>query len=234
LHIAYLSGAYLRGTKLTGTDLQWTNTWRTRAIDRITTNVHDVAVVRIQVNEEPLTGSNLAIIISSLTELYTKCWLIQQDRFEDLIEYIQTHDTRLIEEADLIINKITKQSPALIDFLIGPAGVAGAGALALALGKAIDSIAQIPLRFKEKQLANREKELVNREKELELEKKYIKYKIEAAKEILEFVKPDMNDTFRSEFAQTILTDLLKSDKSFGVTLALPPPKDNKKSDAIGN
>jgi hypothetical protein len=228
LHAAYLSGAYLRGKKVTRDDLQWTHIRRNRDLGRKTVEAErNIATVRIQINEEPLTALNLATIISSLTELYTKCWLIQQDRFGDLAEYIQTYDPRFIEEANLVINKLTKQSPALIDLLIGPASIASAGTLALALKIAIDSIIQTPLRFKEKQEANKEKELANRDKEIELEKKYIEYKLDEAKKIVETVHPGIDDASKSELMQTVLLQLLKLDKSKGVTLVLPSPQDKK-------
>src|SRR5881275_2888524 len=45
------------------------------------------STLHIRIIEEPLTAQNLTTIISTLTELYTKCWLIAQGRFPDLINY---------------------------------------------------------------------------------------------------------------------------------------------------
>src|SRR5947209_248672 len=49
-------------------------------------------VLRIRILAEPLTAQNLMTIISALTELSTKYWLIAKKRFADLIEYTQTHN----------------------------------------------------------------------------------------------------------------------------------------------
>ena len=64
------------------------------------------STIRIRITEEPLTAQNLTTIISALNELHTKCWLIQQDRFSDLINYAQTHDIRFTKEANLTIGKL--------------------------------------------------------------------------------------------------------------------------------
>lgn len=97
--------------------------------------------IRIRITEEPLTARNLATIISALTKLYTKCWLIQQGRFDDLVEYAQTYNLQFDEEAHLGIAKISYNSPALIDFLISSASIASATTLALALKIGIDAVA---------------------------------------------------------------------------------------------
>src|SRR5438067_2906284 len=71
----------------------------------------------IRVTEDPLTSRNLSTIISALTELHTKCWLIAKGRFADLIEYTQTHNVRFAEEANLVITRIKHNSP--LDMSIG-------------------------------------------------------------------------------------------------------------------
>src|SRR6266567_2993845 len=48
------------------------------------------STIHIRIVEEPLTPHNLTTIISALTELSTKFWLIAKHRFDDLIEYSQT------------------------------------------------------------------------------------------------------------------------------------------------
>jgi hypothetical protein len=45
------------------------------------------------------------MILSALTELHTKCWLIAKDHFADLIQYTQTQDTRFPKEANLVITQ---------------------------------------------------------------------------------------------------------------------------------
>lgn len=61
--------------------------------------------------EEPLTPQNLAIILTSLTEITTKFWLIAKHRFADLIEYTRTYDVRFADEAGTTIAWITYNSP---------------------------------------------------------------------------------------------------------------------------
>src|SRR5437588_5438165 len=56
-----------------------------------------IPTVSLRIHEEPLTLQNLATLLSALTELSTKYWLISQGRFADLIEYTQTHDPRFAE-----------------------------------------------------------------------------------------------------------------------------------------
>lgn len=120
-------------------------------------------ILRIRIMEEPLTAQNLATIISSLTELHFKSWLIQQGRFSDLINYGQTRDLHFTKEANLVIGKFIRFSPALIELLLNPATLATAATasvtLAGALKIAIDNVGQTPLRYRATELENRKKEL---------------------------------------------------------------------------
>ena len=74
-------------------------------------------ILQIHLTEEPLTAHNLAIIISSLTELHTKLFLIEQGRFTDLTEYSQKGNPQFDEEAALIITRLTHNSPTWIDLV---------------------------------------------------------------------------------------------------------------------
>lgn len=182
LHEADLSRANLIGVKLFGADL--TNaTISSRHVEDILRGtgisireekigIRDTTVLngvlRIRITEDPLTAHNLTMIIASLTELNTKCWLIARRRFDDLTDYSQTHNIRYVEEANLVINKLSYNSPAEIELTQGkssdtksksdlPINVdvkveATPQAVMEALGKAIDGVVQSPLRFKEKQL----------------------------------------------------------------------------------
>src|SRR5258708_6351141 len=82
---------------------------QTKSLDR---GIDSSLTLHIRIIEEPLTTQNFMSIISALSELYTKCWLIQQSRLSDLIDYIQTHNSRFSEESPLIISKLTYNSPA--------------------------------------------------------------------------------------------------------------------------
>src|SRR5207302_82342 len=70
------------------------------------------SIMRIRILEEPLTAQNFSTIVSALTELYTKFWLMAKGRFVDLLDYTQTRDPRFSQEAGLVIAKITHNSPA--------------------------------------------------------------------------------------------------------------------------
>lgn len=122
-----------------------------------TTASNNSLVIRIA--EEPLTAQNLTTIISALTELHTKSWLIEQGRFADLIAYTQTRNPRLSEEAPLIIAKIAHNSPTLLEL------IPNSMRLAESLKIAIDAIIQAPLRYHSMMLENRKKALELKEKE---------------------------------------------------------------------
>ena len=118
-------------------------------------------ILAVRIMEEPLTAQNLTLILSALTELYTKCWLIQQDRLADLIEYAETHDPRFTQEAGLLIHKLTHNSPAEIKFDIGIREIAEA------IGIGIDGMIQAPLRREEAKINNQARVLDNQIKQME-------------------------------------------------------------------
>jgi uncharacterized protein YjbI with pentapeptide repeats len=75
-------------------------------------------ILHVRLLEEPLMLTHLTIVLSALTELATKCWLIAQERFADLETYTQTHDLRFVEEVPFTIERISYNSPldATINF----------------------------------------------------------------------------------------------------------------------
>ncbi len=125
-----------------------------------TINIQDM---RIRITQTPLTPQNLVAIILPIVDLYTKCWLIVRGRFADLIEFTQTRSSRFIEEANLVIPKITQNSPLNIDWKLD----ASPQGLMIALATGIDAITQSPHRVESAVLENRAKELTNSLKELE-------------------------------------------------------------------
>lgn len=130
----------------------------------------DVAF-RIRVVEEPLSAQNLTMIISALTELSTKCWLIAKGRFADLIEYTQTRNGRFAEEAQIVVGKVTHSSPWNMDWKID----ISAPSVADGLAKGIDAITQRDQRKQEKELENQAREL-----ELQLQKQHVHQDSETA------------------------------------------------------
>ena len=131
--------------RLTATELQ--------SVKPRATATENTATFRIRILEEPLTPYNLASTISAITELSTKCWLIVNKRFADLVEYTQTHDVRFVEETPLIITKITYNSPFDASFKID----LSASDLAIAIGTAIDGVTQAKKRLEKAELENKAK-----------------------------------------------------------------------------
>jgi Pentapeptide repeats (8 copies) len=101
------------------------------------------SILHLRINQEPLTAHNLAIIISTLTQLHTQCWLIATGRFADLVEYTQTRNPRFDEEANLTIAQLIHHSPAEIKFNVSLEGVA------IALKTAIDAVLGMQVRKRE-------------------------------------------------------------------------------------
>lgn len=126
---------------------------------------NNTPTVHIRVVEEPLTAQNFSLIMSALTELHTKCWLIAKGRFTDLIEYSQTRNARFPTEACFTISKLAQNSPAEVKFNVN--ADASAQSIAEAIKLSIDAISQAPLRRKELELANQEKELEMKLRELQ-------------------------------------------------------------------
>jgi len=75
-------------------------------------------IIPLRISEEPLTPYNLAIALTALTELTTKFWLIAKRRFDDLIEYTQTHDARFAKEAGATILYARYNSPFTFGFQV--------------------------------------------------------------------------------------------------------------------
>jgi APA family basic amino acid/polyamine antiporter len=72
----------------------------------------------IRLEGEPLTPHNLTSVISAITDLSTKCWLMAKGRLADLFEYTQTHEAHFTEETHLILTRITYNSTLDMSFSI--------------------------------------------------------------------------------------------------------------------
>jgi hypothetical protein len=75
-------------------------------------------LINLSIVQEPLTPQNMALIFTALTELTTKLFLIERLRFDDLIEYTQTHDIRFADEAGSSIVSASKNSPFNFGFQV--------------------------------------------------------------------------------------------------------------------
>src|SRR6266487_946130 len=130
LQEANLLGANLRGANLRGADLSGAILLKDQlrqaklhgAELRAAIGLEEMSMetaestpaFRIRINEDPLPAQSLTTIMSALTGLFTKFWLIQQGRFPDLVEYALTRDARFTKEANVVITDITHNS--LFDF----------------------------------------------------------------------------------------------------------------------
>jgi len=137
---ADLSGAVLSGTNLSGVQISKEQPYvrGTIGLDEAREDTGSQAKLRIRVIEEPLTAQNLTTILSALTELSTKYWLIAKGRFADLIEYTQTHNGRFAEEANIVVTRVSYNSPFNMDWKVD----ISAPSVAEALVTTIDGIAQ--------------------------------------------------------------------------------------------
>ena len=263
LYNAFLLDADLRGANLSGADFSETdlsNANLNGANLNETIGLEEAMAVaekrtpafRFRITEEPLTPHNLALIISAITELSTKCWLIVGGRFADLIEYTQTKDVRFVEEAQLTIPKIRHDSPLdasfNIDLRLSPSN------LAEAIRTTIDGVTQIKQRLEKAELENEAKAqdikyakqkadhedktalleqerqalVIERERleilerRLEVQKKGIEYALEVATKTVAVLHPSVDEQTKAMLIQTLLPSILQLHNGKGLELVLPP------------
>ena len=268
---ADLSGADLSGTSLRGADLSNANLTGARLSEHQkgllrgrdvkglegmnVETTEDVPTLYIRIIEKPLTAQNLKTIISALTELSTKYWLIAKGRFADLIEYTQTHNGRFAEEANVVVTRVTYNSPMNMDWKVD----LSAPSVAEALVMTIDGITQTPKRLKQKELENQAKaqeiqhaeqqlaqaqqmallEQAQRrlqieqqrlevlEKQLEVQKKGIEYALEIAGKVVDTLHPGADAATRAMEIQALLPNLVQLQNGKGLELALPVSQENQ-------
>ncbi len=212
---------------------------------------HATSALRIRISEEPLTAQNLAMIVSTLTELSTKYWLIAKGRFSDLIEYTQTHNGRFAEEANVVISRVSYNSPFNMDWKVD----LSAPSVAEALVTTIDGITQRKERLEQAKLENlakareikeaeqkserenqmalleqeklrlklEQRRLEVLEKQLEVQKKGIEYALEIAGKVVDTLHPGADPATRAMEIQTLLPNLVQLQNGKGLELALPTP-----------
>jgi len=205
---------------------------------------HATSVLHIRISEEPLTAQNLATIVSTLTELSTKYWLIAKGRFSDLIEYTQTHNGRFAEEANVVITRVSYNSPFNMDWKVD----LSAPSVAEALVTTIDGITQRRERLEKAKLENQAKaveiketeqkaeqenqmalleqekqrlELERRrlevlEKQLEVQKKGIEYALEIAEKVVDTLHPGADPATRAMEIQALLPNLVQLQNGKGL------------------
>ncbi|WP_220210953.1 hypothetical protein [Reticulibacter mediterranei] len=206
--------------------------------------------IQMRILAEPLTAQNLLTIISALTELTTKYWLIAKRRFADFIEYTQTHNGRFAEEAQIVITRISYNSPFNMDWKVD----LSAPSVAEALVTTIDGITQRQERLEKAKLENQAKALEIKEaeqkaeqdnqialleqekhrleleqrrlevlgKQLEVQKKGIEYALEIAGKVVDMLHPGADPATRAMEIQALLPNLVQLQNGKGLELALPP------------
>jgi hypothetical protein len=212
--------------------------------------------LRIRILETPLTAQNLVTIISAITELSTKYWLIAKGRFADLIEYTQTHNGRFAEEANILVTRITYNSPFNMDWKVD----LSVPSVADALVTTIDGISQRRERLEKAKLENRSKALEMKkaeqktkhenqmalleqeqqrlqleqqrlemlEKQLEVQKKGIEYALEIAEKVVDTLHPGADPATRAMEIQALLPNLIQLQNGKGLQLVLPAPLESPK------
>ncbi|HYT45563.1 MAG TPA: CRISPR-associated ring nuclease [Methylomirabilota bacterium] len=155
--------------------------------------------LHIRIVEDPLTMQNLTTIISALTELHTKCWLLQEGRIADLTEYSQKGNPQFDKEAALIITKLTHNSPTWFDLISYVLSASGGIAVMKLL---IDAVIQAPLRYKEK-----EADVVN---------KRTVYLINEIGKVLEIVEKYSDSETKAEVVRNFLPTLTELGKGKGL------------------
>ena len=205
------------------------------------------STLHIYITEEPLTASNLTTILSALTELLTKCWLIANERFTDLVDYSLTHSPQIAEEANIIVTRAIHNSPIAIDLKvdISPEGFTE-GITKIALirkriereelenQKAAQAIKHDQqLAEQEQQAAQLERErqelIIERqrlevlEKRLEIQKKGMEYALEVARELVDALQPNADQAVKAMAIHNLLPNILQLQSGKGFELALPAP-----------
>jgi hypothetical protein len=122
---ANLSGADLSRANLSGANLSQTDLRKAKLsippsdlISRgaiIDEPAPEPGSLRFRILQQPLTIQNLTLILTALTELHTKAYLIAARRLDDLINYTQTHDRQFEDQANLLITRLSLHSPAEIE-----------------------------------------------------------------------------------------------------------------------
>lgn len=203
-------------------------------------------MLRLEIAQDPLPAFTLAAILSAFTELHTKCWLIQKGRFADLMDYTQTHQPRLAQEANLVITKLSYNSPAEIIAAVASFIVGGA------LVKGIDGILQTRLRYqrtqleleskqrelkrqkaevvsddKERQLQLREHEIAVERQQLELDKAHFQWEqerltiiTETATIMVQTLQPEADPQTKAMAARALVPQLLAFGQVQGLEITL--------------
>jgi len=184
----------------------------------------DKRTLKVRIVQRQLIAQDFTTIISVLTEFHTQFWLIQQGRFADLAKYTETQDRHFVKEANLVIDNLTSNSPALLTLLTDPGtattAVAEAVTLAVALQKVVDVIMQTWGKFQERkqkqfemeqkrleeQFEMQQKQFEMQQKQLEAERKQFEWEQQQLDRIVGFANtlhPGIDEQTREEIMQAM-------------------------------
>ena len=195
---ADLTGADLSEANLTGINLSEANLKNVVGIDKITApNIYQYSFT-LQINLKSLAAYDFANFITTVNELYIKIWLIAQNRIEDLdqVDFCNNYNEKpFVEEAGLLIGKLSHNSPAWIEFI---PRAAAAAAMFASIPRLIHSIFMIPTNLDK---SKKEAALDIESKQLDLAQKKLKLFKELKKEF------SLDDTQVRKAQESILKTL---------------------------
>jgi len=197
--------------------------------------------ISLRFEENVLTLSRLATIISSLDHLTTKLWLIEQGRLDDALRYAETLDSIFPRQANIVVTRISYNSPLDISVKAD----VSAPSLAQGVTSLIDGIVQIKQRHKQLALENAkteqeieemerkslrddrisgleakriemeilEKRALLQEKVQDMARKRRKDEMDLIEQQVNLLCPDPNDPRRFQIARSLLQDLARLGES---------------------
>lgn len=220
LSYANLGGADLKNADLQGADLSYANL---QGVDVTQANLEDViwnitegfkavnnknveyagkekniTSFTLNINAEPLTACGFANFITTINELYIKIWLIAQNRIGDLerFDFCNNHNEKpFLQEAGLLIGKLSHNSPAWVEFFTNAA--AGAAAIT-SIPRLIQSFLMIPTNLDK---AKKDAALDIESREVDLAQKKLKLLKELKEEF------PLDDTQAQKAQESILKTL---------------------------
>jgi transcriptional regulator with XRE-family HTH domain len=182
------------------------------------------ADLQVRIVQLELTAFDFTTIISALTEFYTQFWLLKQDRIDDLVKYTQTQDSSFVKEANLVIDSLTSNSPALITFFMDPgtatSAITSTVTLAVAMQKAVDAIVQVWAKIINAKIDAQNKRTQQRKNEEEERRNLIKDALYDIAGIIDEVYPGADKQTRAMLVKAMLPKYIDFIEK-GVTFELP-------------
>ncbi len=215
---ADLSGTILAGANLTRANLSGANLDRVTLtgalLSHVTLDQQETVAekygyssdIHIRVDEEPLRLQNLSHTLSNLVELYTKFYLIQQNRLQDFITYIETKERQFEDEVSMNITAVTFNSPINFKVDISPKGLA----------EAVQTFMDALLLRKHRV---RSAELDNQKKELEVEKQRLEntsFAWDLAYKTIERLCPNADENTKLTFIKGVFSNISVLEASPGL------------------